>query len=88
MVCTRCGSIRMARARTTIWDRVIAVLIRRHAYICRRCGLRQRRSGQRPAGDNVKRPSFRPSAGAGRLDVSVDLQALDESLRENREAQR
>jgi hypothetical protein len=43
MVCERCGSIDIVRARSQGLDKFIAVFTIRRPFLCRRCGWRARR---------------------------------------------
>lgn len=43
MLCERCGSIDIVRARSRGLDKIIALLTIRRPFLCRRCGWRARR---------------------------------------------
>ncbi len=44
MLCDRCGSIDVVRARTRLMDKVIRLFTGKNAFACRRCGWRGRKS--------------------------------------------
>ena len=88
VVCQRCGSIRIARARSRITDRLIAALTGLRPFACRRCGLRMRGRWTQPDLDVSARSRVSPhvrSEPALKIDVSpewhraseVDLKGLD-----------
>jgi len=43
-LCEQCGSISIVRGRSTIADRVVAILTAKRPFVCRRCGWRGRRN--------------------------------------------
>ncbi len=44
MLCDRCGSIDVVRARARVMDKVIGLFTGKNVFACRRCGWRGRKS--------------------------------------------
>ena len=59
MLCDRCGSIDIVRARARVLDKVIRLFTGKKPFVCRRCGWRARRAWSEA--DRQDRSKFAPS---------------------------
>lgn len=59
MLCERCGSINIVRARSTSFERVWRFFTGRKKFLCRRCGWTALRAWDENAPRDWKQPSLR-----------------------------
>lgn len=75
MLCERCGSIDIVRARTRPLDKLVRLFTGKNVFTCRRCGWRGRRGWSEE--ERVERPNLAPNS-------DPNLIVLDDDSKEPR----